>query len=74
MLPVPVGTVVYDAETGELSRTSPRRHRTGDRAGGRGGLGNAALASDARKAPGSSARHRARRTVSLELKVVADVG
>ncbi|MBA3265052.1 MAG: GTPase ObgE [Nocardioidaceae bacterium] len=45
-------------------------------AGGRGGLGNAALASKARKAPGFALLGEAgdERTVVLELKVVADVG
>ena len=44
--------------------------------GGRGGLGNAALASSARKAPGFAllGEEGETRTVTLELKVVADVG
>ena len=44
--------------------------------GGRGGLGNAALASAARKAPGFAllGEEGETRTVTLELKVVADVG
>ncbi|HET9129082.1 MAG TPA: GTPase ObgE, partial [Propionibacteriaceae bacterium] len=45
-------------------------------AGGKGGLGNAALASAARKAPGFAllGEEGDERTVRLELKVVADVG
>src|SRR4029450_914312 len=53
ILPVPSGTFVTDADTGELIADL-----TADGAeivvaqGGRGGLGNAALASPARQAPG----------------------
>jgi GTP-binding protein len=77
ILPVPDGTVVTDDETGEVLADL-----TGDGAevvvaqGGRGGLGNAALASTARKAPGFAllGEEGEVRTVTLELKVVADVG
>ncbi len=77
ILAVPDGTVISDAETGELLADL-----TGDGAevtvaqGGRGGLGNAALASAARKAPGFAllGEEGETRTVTLELKVVADVG
>ncbi len=77
VLGVPDGTVVTDAETGELLADL-----TGAGAelvvagGGRGGLGNAALASAARKAPGFAllGEEGETRTVTLELKVVADVG
>ena len=77
VLPVPDGTVVSDAETGELLADL-----TGEGTelvvaqGGRGGLGNAALASAARKAPGFAllGEEGETRTITLELKVVADVG
>jgi GTP-binding protein len=73
---VPDGTVVTD-ETG---------HVLGDLVGagsemvvaegGRGGLGNAALASTKRKAPGFAllGEPGEERTIHLELKVVADIG
>ena len=77
LLPVPPGTVVTDAESGEVlaDLTSP-----GDELvvaqGGRGGLGNAALATSARKAPGFAllGEEGDSRLIQLELKVVADVG
>jgi GTP-binding protein len=77
VLAVPDGTVVTDADTGETLADL-----TGDgtevviAAGGRGGLGNAALASSTRKAPGFAllGTDGETRTVTLELKVVADVG
>ena len=77
ILPVPPGTLVTDLDSGErlADLVSP-----GDEAvvahGGRGGLGNAALATPARKAPGFALLGEAgeARRISLELKVVADVG
>src|SRR4029453_11478701 len=77
ILPVPSGTFVTDADTGELIADL-----TADGAeivvaqGGRGGLGTAALASPARKAPGFAllGEPGETRTINLELKVVADIG
>lgn len=77
VLAVPDGTVVSDVDTGEILADL-----TGEGAeltvaqGGKGGLGNAALASAARKAPGFAllGEEGEIRTVMLELKVVADVG
>src|SRR3954462_6230283 len=77
VLPVPDGTVVTDADTGErlADLTGPGAEVVVAQ-GGRGGLGNAALASSARKAPGFAllGEEGQERTVSLELKVGADVG
>jgi len=77
LLPLPNGTVVIDADTGEQIADL-----TGEGAeivvaqGGRGGLGNAALASPARKAPGFALLGEEGESciITLELKVVADIG
>ena len=77
MLPVPEGTVVTDADTGQqLADLTGEGAELVIAQGGRGGLGNAALASATRKAPGFALLGTPGeiRTISLELKVVADVG
>ena len=77
VLPVPEGTVVTDADTGQqLADLTGEGTELVIAQGGRGGLGNAALASATRKAPGFAllGTPGETRTVSLELKVVADVG
>jgi GTP-binding protein len=77
VLPVPEGTVVTDADTGEqLADLTGAGTRFVIAEGGRGGLGNAALASAARKAPGFAllGEEGESRTIRLELKVVADIG
>ncbi len=77
VLAVPSGTVVTDAVTGEqlADLTQPGEEFVVAQ-GGKGGLGNAALASAARKAPGFAllGEEGESRLVRLELKVVADVG
>ena len=76
MLPVPDGTVVTD-ETGDVlaDLVGPGTEMVIAQ-GGRGGLGNAALASSKRKAPGFALLGEPGDdlVVGLELKVVADVG
>ncbi len=76
VLPVPDGTVVTD-ERGEVlaDLVGPGTEMVVAE-GGRGGLGNAALASAKRKAPGFALLGEPGEdlTVVLELKVVADIG
>ncbi|MGI5274439.1 GTPase ObgE [Nonomuraea sp. CA-218870] len=76
VLPVPNGTVVKDAATGEvLIDLIGAGTRYVIAAGGHGGLGNAALASTRRKAPGFALLGEPGDAldVMLELKSVADV-
>jgi len=75
VLPVPDGTVV--TENGEVvADLVGAGTEMVIAAGGRGGLGNAALASAKRKAPGFAllGEPGEERTIGLELKVVADIG
>ena len=76
VLPVPDGTVVRD-ESGEVlaDLVGPGTELV-IAAGGRGGLGNAALASSKRKAPGFALKGEPgdELRITLELKVVADIG
>jgi len=77
VLTVPDGTVVSDADSGEvLADLTGVDTELVVAKGGRGGLGNAALASSSRKAPGFAllGEEGETRTITLELKVVADVG
>ena len=77
VLKVPVGTVVYDEDTGEVVHDfSQPDERIVVAQGGRGGRGNARFATSTHQAPrefetGKPGRERALR---LELKLLADVG
>jgi GTP-binding protein len=77
VLPVPDGTVVHDVRSGEVlaDLVGPGTELVIAQ-GGRGGLGNAALASAKRKAPGFAllGEPGEELEIRLELKVVADVG
>lgn len=76
VLHVPSGTVVKDLKGNELADLLGAGSETVIAAGGRGGLGNAALASSKRKAPGFALQGEPGEEISivLELKVVADIG
>ena len=75
ILPVPDGTVVKSPSGELLADLTGAGERFIVAEGGRGGLGNAALASKARKAPGFAllGEPGEERDVVLELKSVADV-
>lgn len=74
---VPVGTVVRDADTGEVlaDLTRPGQRFVAAR-GGRGGRGNASFANRFRRAPrfAEYGEKGEERRVRLELKLIADVG
>lgn len=74
-LPVPVGTVVKDADGTELVDLTEPGMRFVVAPGGQGGLGNAALSSQKRKAPGFALLGTPgfEGEVTLELKTIADV-
>ncbi|MBN1669007.1 MAG: GTPase ObgE, partial [Anaerolineales bacterium] len=77
VLPVPPGTLIYDADTGDLLADLVE---TGQRLpvclGGRGGRGNARFATARNKAPRLAERGEPsqERNLRLELKLIADVG
>jgi GTP-binding protein len=73
---VPNGTVVLDPDGQVLADLIGTGTRFIAAQGGRGGLGNAALASQRRRAPGFALKGEPgeERELTLELKTVADVG
>jgi GTP-binding protein len=76
VLPIPDGTVVSDGRGNVLADMVGPGTEMVVATGGRGGLGNAALASSKRKAPGFALLGEPgdELEITLELKVVADIG
>src|SRR6266851_4978481 len=77
LLKVPVGTIVYDADSGEkVHDFSYTDERVVIARGGRGGRGNARFATSTHQAPREHEEGRPgeERTLRLELKLLADVG
>jgi GTP-binding protein len=77
VLPMPVGTVIADADSGEaIADLAQHEQRALIAKGGKGGLGNIHFKSSTNRAPRQFTRGEAgeSRRLKLELKVLADVG
>ena len=76
-VPVPIGTIVTDSETGEqLGDLVREGHTLLVARGGKGGWGNTRFKSSTNRAPRNygPGLPGEKRTLALELKVIADVG
>lgn len=77
ILKVPLGTVVYDADTKErLGEITEHAEKLVVAKGGQGGLGNWHFKSSTNQTPqhAQEGRQGEERTIELELKLIADVG
>jgi GTP-binding protein len=77
LIKLPAGTIVKDAETGEiLADVKPGEEPVVIAKGGRGGRGNATFKSSTNQTPrkATSGKPGERKTLELELKLLADVG
>lgn len=75
-IPMPPGTMIFDEETGELLFDLGPNQRAVVARGGKGGRGNEAFKSPTHQTPFESETGEPgeRRTLRLELKLIADVG
>jgi GTP-binding protein len=77
LIPVPPGTVIHDAETGDVleDMTLPGQRFVAAK-GARGGRGNQRFASSTNRAPRQfeEGKRGEERRIRLELKIIADVG
>jgi GTP-binding protein len=77
IVPVPPGTIVYDADTGELlGDLTDAGQQLVVCKGGRGGRGNARFATSRNQAPRTAEKGEPaeERNLRLELKLIADIG
>ena len=77
VIPVPLGTVIRDAESGEVLYDLEGEGMTGMAAkGGRGGLGNSHFATPTRQVPryAQPGEEGEEKSLIIELKLLADVG
>lgn len=77
VIPVPIGTMIYDAASGRLETDLSTDHATYIAVrGGRGGRGNMSFRTDTNQTPRKAESGQAAqdRFVRLELKLLADVG
>jgi GTPase len=77
IIPVPCGTVVYDAETGEqIGDLTAKDQTLIVVVGGKGGLGNSCFLTNQNRAPEEAqpGREGEERLLRLELKLLAEVG
>ncbi len=76
LIPVPVGTIIYDSNNNELADLSEEHQKAIIAEGGKGGFGNAHFISSRRQAPRIAEKGEPGQVMELrlELKMIADIG